>query len=497
MYIASLSLSFFYISLAFTMSSFLTLGIERLSEATKADSEDDDKAKALQLYIQSIEIFHKAAQYSKEKVQKQAIEEKIKEILQRAETLKKAMSEDESNGSSRGGGGGGEKGKKGGGGGSSVKGKKSGGGGAGEDDPDRFTDALEGCVVAASPNVTWDMIAGLEGAKEALHESVILPLRFPQLFRGKRRPWQGILLYGPPGTGKSYLAKAVATASSGTFFSVSSADLLSRWMGESEKMVRQLFGLARQKAQETKRSSVIFVDEIDSLTSSRSEGENEASRRVKTEFLIQMQGVQSGRGSRKKESRENGDHQNDDKEEEEEEGEARVLLLAATNIPWTLDSAIRRRFERRIYIPLPDKTARVQMFKIHLGDTPHTLSEANLKDLAARTDMYSGSDIENVVRNALMESVRALQIATHFRRVPGPDPRDAKKTVPNRIVPCSPGAPGAFESTLNDLKCPELLMELPVSYADFCKSLMTAKPSVSANDLSKYEEFTAEFGQED
>lgn len=476
------------------MSSFLTLGIERLSEATKADSEDEDKAKALQLYIQSIEIFNKAAQYSKEKVQKQAIEEKIKEILHRAETLKKAMSDDEGSGSSSSGGGDKTKKSGGGGGGSSGKGKK--GGGAGEDDPDRFTDALEGCVVAASPNVTWDMIAGLEGAKEALHESVILPLRFPQLFRGKRRPWQGILLYGPPGTGKSYLAKAVATASSGTFFSVSSADLLSRWMGESEKMVRQLFGLARRKAQETKRSSVIFVDEIDSLTSSRSEGENEASRRVKTEFLIQMQGVQSGGGSKKKEGREKGDP-NSKEEDEEEEGEARVLLLAATNIPWTLDSAIRRRFERRIYIPLPDLPARVQMFKIHLGDTPHTLTDANLKDLASRTEMYSGSDIENVVRNALMESVRALQTATHFRRVPGPDPYDAKKTVPNRIVPCSPGAPGAFESTLNDLKNPELLMELPVSYADFCKSLMTAKPSVSGNDLSKYEEFTAEFGQED
>lgn len=473
------------------MTSFLTLGIERLAEATELDSKDENKPQALKLYIESIEIFQKAVEYSKEKNQKAIIENKIKEILVRAEQLKKEINGEVGGGDGKG---------------RSCENQRKGKGGkintrgdGGEDDASRFTDALEGCVVSSSLNVTWDMIAGLESAKEALQESVILPMKFPQLFRGKRRPWQGILLYGPPGTGKSYLAKAVATESCGTFFSVSSADLLSRWMGESEKMVRQLFMMARQKARETKRSSIIFVDEIDSLTSSRSEGENEASRRVKTEFLIQMQGVHASTGGKKKEKNgEDGDKEGSDGEEREEVGEGRVLLLAATNIPWTLDSAIRRRFERRIYIPLPDKAARVQMFKIHLGEnTPHTLLEAHFQDLAARTEMYSGSDIENVVRNALMETVRALQVATHFRYVTGPDPNDPKKTVTNRIVPCSPGAKGAFEATLHTLKQPELLMELPVSYADFCKSLMTAKASVSASDLGKYEAFTREFGQED
>lgn len=478
------------------MSSFATLALERFKEATEAETNEGDNSKALCLYIESITIFQKAVQYSKEKTQKVVYEEKIKEIISHAEKLKKQVNAEGRGGGGSGGGGGGHGG---------TKTSSGGSAGGGEEDPSRFNDALESCIVTSSPQVTWDMIAGLDGAKEALRESVILPLKFPQLFRGKRRPWQGILLYGPPGTGKSYLAKAVATESCGTFFSVSSADLLSRWMGESEKLVRQLFVLARRKARETKKASIIFVDEIDSLMSQRSDRENEASRRVKTEFLIQMQGIQTGYGEDK--STNKGDNSpcnphststNRDRDDEGGEGECRVLLLAATNIPWALDSAVRRRFERRIHIPLPDVMARVQMFKIHLGQhTPHTLTEAQFRSLAERTEMYSGSDIENVVRNALMEMVRAVQSATHFRYVTGPDPKDPNKTVDNRIVPCSPGDPRAFQATMNDLKQPDLLMELPVTYMDFCKSLMTAKASVGGEDLVKYEEFTREFGQED
>jgi len=117
--------------------------------------------------------------------------------------------------------------------------------------------------------VKWEDVAGLELAKEALKETVILPTRFPQLFTGKRKPFKGILLYGPPGTGKSYLAKAVATEVDSTFFSVSSSDLVSKWQGESERLVRNLFEMAR----EAEGRSIIFIDEVDSLCSSRTEGE--------------------------------------------------------------------------------------------------------------------------------------------------------------------------------------------------------------------------------
>lgn len=192
----------------------------------------------------------------------------------------------------------------------------------------------------------WEDVAGLEQAKESLKEAVILPIKFPHLFTGKRTPWRGILLYGPPGTGKSFLAKAVATEAKSTFFSVSSSDLVSKWMGESERcvhafsrvtafrlphylrslirpleadsfvpvrsLVKQLFAMAREHA-----PSIIFIDEIDSLCGTRGEGESEASRRIKTEFLVQMNGVGNDQSG--------------------------VLVLGATNIPWALDVAIKRR----------------------------------------------------------------------------------------------------------------------------------------------------------
>jgi vacuolar protein-sorting-associated protein 4 len=105
----------------------------------------------------------------------------------------------------------------------------------------KMKEALSGAIVTEKPNVRWDDVSGLEGAKEALQEAVILPIRFPQLFDETRKPWRGILLFGPPGTGKSYLAKACATECEGTFFSVSSSDLVSKWMGESEKLIKSLF----------------------------------------------------------------------------------------------------------------------------------------------------------------------------------------------------------------------------------------------------------------
>jgi vacuolar protein-sorting-associated protein 4 len=223
-------------------------------------------------------------------------------------------------------------------------------------------------------------------AKQLLHEAVIMPVKQPQIFQGKRKPWKGILLYGPPGTGKSFLAKACATEAEGHFFSVSSSDLVSKFLGESERLVRTLFQMAREQ-----KPSIIFIDEIDSLCGSRTEGENDATRRIKTEFLVQMDGVGH-----------------------DDEG---VLVLGATNVPWGLDSALRRRFDRRVYIALPDAEARTEMFKIHLGDTAHNLTPDNFQHLGEQSEGFSGSDISILVNAALMEPVRHCQEATHFRQV--------------------------------------------------------------------------------
>lgn len=149
-------------------------------------------------------------------------------------------------------------------------------------------------------------------------------------------------------------------------------------------MVKNLFELARQH-----KPSIIFIDEVDSLCSARSDNESESARRIKTEFLVQMQGV---------------GNDNDG-----------ILVLGATNIPWVLDAAIRRRFEKRIFIPLPEEHARQVMFKIHLGDTAHVLTEENLRELSRKTEGYSGADISIIVRDALMQPVRKVQNATHFK----------------------------------------------------------------------------------
>ena len=240
-----------------------------------------------------------------------------------------------------------------------------------DEDTAKFEGALASAIVTEKPNVKWSDVAGLEAAKESLQEAVILPTRFPQLFDENRKPWRGILLYGPPGTGKSFLAKACATECEGTFFSISSSDLVSKWMGESERLIKHLFKMAREK-----KPAIIFIDEVDSLCSSRNEGENDSTRRIKTEFLVQMQGVGNDMDG--------------------------VLVLGATNVPWELDNAIRRRFEKRIYIPLPDAAARAGIFKLKTGKTVNNLQADDWVMLGEQSEGYSGSDIAVVVKEALM-----------------------------------------------------------------------------------------------
>ncbi|KPI82962.1 vacuolar protein sorting-associated protein 4 (VPS4) [Leptomonas seymouri] len=440
---------------------FTSKGVELFKKATAFD-ENKEYEEAYRWYMETIDVFLTAIKYeNKNPTKREYLKRKVSDIIARAEKIKEYLDNSSERDADKPGAAGATAQKT-----ASVSKKAK----EDEEDKQRMRSNLDGAIVKVKPNVRWEQIAGLEAAKQALRESVILPMKFPQLFTGKRKPWRGILLYGPPGTGKSYLAKAVATEAEGTFLSVSSSDLLSRWLGDSEKLVRNLFEMAREAYKTEGKPSIIFVDEIDSLVSARSDSENDASRRVKTEFLVQMQGVGH-----------------------DDEG---VLVLAATNIPWCLDSAIRRRFERRIYIPLPELLARLQMFKIHMGDTPNTLVEDDWMELAKRTDGYSGSDIENVVRNALMECVRTLQVATHFKRVVGPDPRDPTRTVNNRLVPCSPGDPEAFPMTAVEITEPELLMPMPVTKEDFIKALRTSKPSVNEDDIQQHVKFTSDFGQE-
>ncbi len=243
-------------------------------------------------------------------------------------------------------------------------------------------DMISSTIVTESPKVNWDDIAGLENVKQAVREAIVLPIAKPELFKGARRPWSGILLFGPPGCGKTLLAKAAATECKATFFSASSADLLSKWLGESEKLISSLFKVARLKA-----PSLIFMDEIDSVATKRGEGsESGGERRVKTQLLSEIQGLKSTY-------------------------DKPLLVLGATNRPWDIDNAMLSRFEKRVHVPLPDMKARAGIFKIHTEGVNTELTDEDYVELAVRTEGYSGRDIANVCREVIMLPIRELDMS--------------------------------------------------------------------------------------
>uniref|UniRef100_A0A1I7VME5 Katanin p60 ATPase-containing subunit A1 n=1 Tax=Loa loa TaxID=7209 RepID=A0A1I7VME5_LOALO len=297
-----------------------------------------------------------------------------------------------------------------------------------------LVEIIERDIMQKRPNIHWDDIAGLDEAKKLLKEAVILPSVMPNFFKGIRRPWRGVCMVGPPGTGKTMLAKAVATESQTTFFCVSSATLTSKYRGDSEKLVQLLFKMISPVAR-FYAPSTIFIDEIDSLCSRRgADNEHEASRRVKSELLTQMDGCSPD--------------------------VSRVLVLAATNFPWDLDEALRRRLEKRIYIPLPDKTNRFQLLKLALTEVSID-EEVNLESVADSLDGYSGADITNVCREAAMMSMRV--------RIANLTAEEIKALTQEEV-------------------------DLPITSNDFSQAIQNTSPSVSYSDVKKYEKWIHDFG---
>jgi len=393
-------------------------------QANEAD-QAGDHAQALHLYRVSLEHLFTIYKSERNETLKEIIHKKIVKYLERAETLKKLVG---------------------------IEPKKK-AVISEEDDNGKIKSSLSSTRVE-NPNVKWDDVAGLEGVKITLKETVILPQRFPQLFVGERKPWAGILLYGPPGTGKSFLAKAVATEASSAFFSVSSSDLLSKWQGDSERSVKQLFELARESS-----PAIIFVDEVDALCGTRTDGDNESSRRIKTEFLVQMDGVRSNTS-------------------------AKVLVLGATNTPWTLDPAIRRRFEKRIYVPLPDENARTQIITFGLGKTPHTLT--NFNEIAKQTEGFSGADIAVLTRTALMAPLKQAQQAVWFQL------NEDEMYTPCITPQCTHDK--CEQKTLMEIDPPKLKVR-SICYDDFQHALKYSHASVSPQELIRFIEWTKLFGE--
>ena len=235
-------------------------------------------------------------------------------------------------------------------------------------------------VLIETPNITWDDVGGLDEVKQELKEAIEWPLKHKDAFKRLGvKPPKGVLLYGPPGTGKTLMAKAVAKEAESNFIPVKGPELLSKWVGESEKAIREIFKKARQAS-----PSIIFFDEIDSIAprrngSSGSDNHN-VTERVVNQLLTEMDGMQEM---------------------------ADIVIIAATNRPDILDTALLRpgRFDRIVLVSAPDKKAREEIFKVHTKNMP-LAKDVSFKELVEKTEGYAGADIESVCREAAMLALR-------------------------------------------------------------------------------------------
>ncbi|MFX1493223.1 MAG: AAA family ATPase, partial [Promethearchaeota archaeon] len=232
-------------------------------------------------------------------------------------------------------------------------------------------------VMVEIPNVNWDDVGGLEDVKQELKEAVEWPLKYPKLFeKAGIRPLNGILIFGPPGCGKTLLAKAIATESKSNFISIKGPEIFSKWVGESEKTVREIFRKARQSA-----PSIIYFDEIDAISAGRGEyAGTQVYASIVNQILVEMDGIENRQG---------------------------IVTIASTNRPDIVDPAFLRpgRFDRLIYVEAPDVESRIKILEVHTKNMPLT-EDVSLKHIAQITEGYSGADLENVCREAGMQAIR-------------------------------------------------------------------------------------------
>ena len=414
-------------------------GIEQI-RAAQAHEENQQWPDALRAYESGIEYLITAVKYERNESAKLSINGRIRAYLERAEELKALVHRDSPAVSE-------------------PVGVAPEANSASKRVDDELRERARGLILSERPNVKWDDVAGLHDVKEVLKQAVVYPLQLPQLFdEGRVTAWSGVLLYGPPGTGKTLLAKAVATEGGArTFMHVSVAGIMSKFVGDSERLVSLLFRLAREEA-----PTVIFMDEVDCVAGTRNDTEHEVARKVKNQLLQEMEGVASPSGN-----------------------DCRVMVLAATNLPWTLDSAFMRRLQRRIYIPLPTAEARESIFDTALAKMKqHTLTKDDAHQLAASTEGWSGSDVATLIKVASNHQLDLLPRATHFLL--------QGEGASGTMTPCAADTPGAHAVTLDQLIKNGMGKNVrlpPLSRADFDTALTSTRPTSTAQDVEKFEQF--------
>ena len=356
-------------------------------EAIRLDSQGS-RPMAIQYYQRSVESLLKLVQlYPEYKLNKIYIE-RAKAYQNRVKALQESRSLDDSEDSS------------------TVNPHNGNGNGKSFGSVETLKANFDDLIIKDKPKIHWDEVVGLEDAKRALNESIVYPAQRPDLFP---LGWpRGILLYGPPGNGKTLIAAATASEIAGYFINVDAASMMSKWLGEAEKNVAKLFSMARKTAQKESVPVILFVDELDSLLGTRS-NEVGGEIRVKNQFLTEMDGINS------------------------KSKELQMYVIGATNKPWSLDWPFLRRFQKRIFIGLPDHDARNQMFRLY---TSPLNVEGNLRldDLAKISDGYSASDIRDIcqsvqlrVVNELFQSGKANDGSSRTRSITMSDFKDIQK----------------------------------------------------------------------
>lgn len=319
------------------------------------------------------------------------------------------------------------------------------------------------------PDVTFDDIVGLKEIKDLLIETTTLPYEMAHLFTGNRKPAQSILLYGPPGNGKTELARALAGTSGMNFYPISSSDIISKYVGESEKNIKELFDEVKMNT-----PCILFIDELDSVCTKRidsaSGGGGGGGTKALQQFLVQLDGIC----------------------EKKLDG---VLLLGATNLPWDLDSAMLRRFSHRIFVPMPSKEARRMIFEKYISKNEHSIESIELQYLSFVTDYYSASDIANVCRMAAMEPVKRVKLSDYFHHhkesdVYYPCNRRRRRPGMNEIVYCSSSEANCIERSYSGFEDKSRLRAGPILYSDVVYALGHIKSSIDLEQLRKIEEWS-------